>query len=86
MVPWRQFGFGAKSQARSSTTPIVLPPQSPYPGALSMPCQDASGWSALHYAAEHGHLALAQDLVSHGADASLASSDGYTALHSAVQV
>ena len=43
--------------------------------------QDASGYSALHYAAHNGSVEIVQLLLEGGADASAVDGDGCTALH-----
>jgi len=43
------------------------------------------GWTALHWTAERGHSAVAQQLLSAGADARAANRVGVTPLHSAAE-
>ena len=43
------------------------------------------GWTALHSAAQNGHLEVTQYLISQGAEVNQGDNDGVTALHSAAQ-
>ena len=42
---------------------------------------DETGWTALHFAAENGHLDIVKKLVENGADINKANNQGWTALH-----
>lgn len=48
--------------------------------ATNVNALDADGKTALHHAARNGHLSICQQLLSHGADRSIASRSGHTAL------
>ena len=42
---------------------------------------DFKGWTALHFAAHRGHVAIAEFLLDQGANVSVRDKDGYTPLH-----
>ena len=47
--------------------------------------QNEAGWTALHYACEHGHTDVVKLMLEFGADVSLQNSYGYTCLSKAAQ-
>src|SRR5262249_6155795 len=54
-------------------------------GTLDVNCLKRGDWTPLHLAAMKGQHDVAKLLLEHGANASIMTSDGYTALHCAAQ-